>query len=41
MFLSGSNDSDYQRHCDLEADSDPVLPQTGNKTQEDQEEGQR
>lgn len=39
--LSGSDDSDNKRHCDLEAHSDPVVPPSGNSAQEAQEEGQR
>lgn len=41
LCVSGSDDSDHQRHCDLEVDSDPVVPASGNSTQEDEEEGQR
>lgn len=41
LNVSGSDDFDHQRHCDLQTDPDPVLPQAGNPAQEDEEEGQR
>lgn len=41
MLATGSDDPDHQRYRDLKTDPDPVLPEAGNPTQEDEEEGQR